>query len=398
MTERLYYDNSLLREFEARAVALINRDGRQWVKLDRSAFYPTSGGQPHDTGILAADGKRLRVEDVTVDDAGDVWHLTDGETAVGTPVHGLIDWPRRLDLMEQHAGEHLIAGAIWREFGGVTAGLHTGQEDATIDVSLPSGQMRLGREEIGKIESIVNEEIRQNVPVRCYFPSREELAHVPLRKPPTVTEHVRVVQYGDFEYCACGGTHPPFSGMIGCVKILSVLPSRGKARVSFVCGGRALRRFQRLYTVTQEACESLSCAQEGLPESIGKLQESLRESRASLQRLERDRVEEHLRSVPPRSFGKRGKTLIAAEVPECGRQALTEGTAAALKENTVILARCAESGIAVFARGEGICTDMGKLFRLIGERGGGKPDFASGTVVKPDSLLRAAEIIMEEEE
>ena len=102
--------------------------------------------------------------------------------------------------------------------------------------------------------------------------------------------------------------------------------------------------------------------------------------------------------MPPRSFGKRGKTLIAAEVPECGRQALTEGTAAALKENTVILARCAESGIAVFARGEGSCTDMGKLFRLIGERGGGKPDFASGTVVKPDSLLRAAEIIMEEEE
>ena len=398
MSERLYYENSLLREFDARAAGLLVRDGRQWVKLDRSAFYPTSGGQPHDTGTLTAGDTVLRVEDVIADDAGEVWHRADGNIAVGMPVHGTIDWSRRLDLMEQHAGEHLIAGAIWREFGGVTAGLHTGREDATIDVSMPSGQVRLGRDEIECIECIVNEEIRQNVPVRCFFPSPEELAHIPLRKPPTVKEHIRVVQYGDFEYCACGGTHPPQSGMIGSVKILSVLPSRGKARVSFVCGGRALRHYQSLYAVTQEACESLSCAQEGLRENVERLQESLRESRAALLRLERDRVAEHLRTAGSRVFGKDGKILIAAEVPECGRQALTEGVAAVLKEKTVILARCAESGCAVFARGEGIGTDMGRLFRGIGERGGGKPDFASGTVMKPDSLHKAAEIVIEEEE
>ena len=130
--------------------------------------------------------------------------------------------------MEQHGGEHMLAGAIWEKLGGTTIGLHLGKEDSTIDVSMPDGRTRLTEEEILLLEDTVNMRIRQDAPIRCWFPTEEELKTLPLRKAPTVTEHIRIVAMGDFEMVACGGTHPSSTGRIGMVKILSALPSKGK--------------------------------------------------------------------------------------------------------------------------------------------------------------------------
>ena len=142
--------------------------------------------------------------------------------------------------MQQHAADHMIAGRIWSRFGGVTIGLHESDEVSTIDVQMPDGRTHLTDEEIRAVERDVNERIQRDVPIRCWFPSAEELKILPLRKKPTVSEHVRVVAIGDDEMVACGGTHPSTAGQIGLVKIVSVAPARGKMRVGFVAGMRAL--------------------------------------------------------------------------------------------------------------------------------------------------------------
>lgn len=182
-----------------------------FVTLNQSAFYPTSGGQPFDTGVLIKDGETLFVRDVKVEE-GEVWHLVQGTLMPGDQVHGRIDWERRFDHMQQHGGEHMLAGVIYKELSGTTIGLHLGECDSSIDVALPDGRTRLTREEIRRIEAIVNRHIQQNEAIHCWFPTEAELAALPLRKPPTVNEHVRIVDIGGWEMVACGGTHPAHTG------------------------------------------------------------------------------------------------------------------------------------------------------------------------------------------
>ena len=168
MTDRLYYEDAYLTEFDGRVVECAEKDGTFHVRLNRSAFYPTSGGQPHDTGTLNG----AAVTDVYVgEDDRDVWHVTDTPFNIGEAVHGAIDWPRRFDHMQQHAGDHMIASAIWRLLGGVTIGLHVSAEVSTIDVAMPDGATHLSDGDVRRVEDDVNARIQRDVPVRCWFPS-----------------------------------------------------------------------------------------------------------------------------------------------------------------------------------------------------------------------------------
>ena len=139
MTERLYYNDAYLKEFDAAVLACEPERDAWRVRLDRSAFYPTSGGQPYDTGTLGG----ANIVDVYVDKDGEMWHVVDAPLAVGARVEGRIDWVRRFDHMQQHAGEHMLAGACWRHFAGHTIGLHLGRDDSSIDVELPDGRTRM---------------------------------------------------------------------------------------------------------------------------------------------------------------------------------------------------------------------------------------------------------------
>lgn len=255
MTERLYYDQSYLREFDA--VVTAARDG-SWVALDRSAFYPTSGGQPYDTGKINWDGGTAAVTDVEADASGVVWHRVSALPPLGNPVHGAIDWERRWDHMQQHAGDHMLAGAAWQLLGGVTIGLHLGEETSTIDLDMPDGRTHLTAEEEKLLEDTVNRRVQQDDPIRCWFPAPAELALLPLRKQPTVADHVRIVAMGDYEMVPCGGTHPATTGQIGPVKILSTAPARGKMRLCFVAGMRAVRCFQRAMSCADQVSAALS--------------------------------------------------------------------------------------------------------------------------------------------
>jgi len=399
MTERLYYDNALLFEFDAQVTACRKTPAGYQIALDRSAFYPTSGGQPFDTGrLIMEDGGMIPVLNVEVDENGEVWHWSPGPLDAGDRVHGSIDEFRRLDHMEQHGGEHMLAGAIWRHLGGVTIGLHTGEEDATIDVMLPDGRTHLTAEEIRLLEDDVNGHIRENAPVKCWFPDDEELKTLPLRKAPTVNEHVRVVQMGDFEYCACGGTHPPYTGMIGMVKILSVTPVKGKARVRFVCGKRAQQKMAEAYESAKAAGEMLSCGIHLVPGGIENLKKRIselqKEKSELAEKLAHYMVSDARKNAQTDALGRRIVTLL---LPPGDRKTLMNCAQELIAEsNTVAL--CAMPGEkggvqVIFARSADVEGDMNALLRASGCRGGGKQDFVQGNA-EHESVLACAKTLL----
>jgi alanyl-tRNA synthetase len=398
MTDRLYYDNAYLFAFDCRVEAVQERADGLWARLDRTAFYPDSGGQPHDTGMLSACGIDAAVSDVQADASGDIWHRLDKVLPVGALARGTIDGARRMDHMRQHGGDHLLAGAIWERYKGVTIGLHTGSDTATIDVVMPDGRTRLEKQEIALLEDDVNARIQADVPVRCWFPGAVELAAMPMRKPPAVKELVRVVAYGDFETVACGGTHPSSSGQIGLFKILDVAPARGITRFTFMCGMRALRHYRACADSAGEACVLLSAPLDNLPAAVRALRErasALADENTGLKRAAMlVSLPELLAKALPLPAGGR---VIAAELSAMDRETLRE-TASALAGNdgviALIAARNGDGYALTFARGAGIATDMALLLRAAGVRGGGKPDFAQGSAPSAAPVEAAARMLL----
>ena len=394
MTERLYYDDAYLWEFDAVVTGVRNgkRPGEWEVTLDRSAFYPTSGGQPFDTGTLTFGKTTARVTDVEAGPEGEVFHTTDREIPAGTAVHGKIDGKRRTDHMEQHGGEHMLAGAIHETLRGTTIGLHVGTEDSSIDVTLPEGRTHLTEEEITLLENLVNERIRMDAPIRCWFPDEEELKSLPLRKPPTVTEHVRIVAMGDFEMVACGGTHPSSTGRIGLVKIVSAIPARGKVRVSFVCGGRAMGLFQTYMRFADKAGAALSCPVDRLSRAASDLKGKLAEAEKRANRLESAEILREMNAAES-SGDLNGATLCALTIGETDSRAVAAAASDYIAQKGRILLLCAGERL-TFGRSGDIPTDMNALIKRVG-RGGGRPDMASGAGV-PECVSVARKILMTE--
>jgi alanyl-tRNA synthetase len=394
MTERLYYDDAYLWEFDGTVTKV--RPGKKagaWeIALDRSAFYPTSGGQPYDTGKIIFSGGEARVTDVEADREGEVWHTVDREIPEGKKIHGSIDGARRRDHMEQHGGEHMLAGAIWEKLQGTTIGLHLGAEDSTIDVQLPEERTHLTEEEIRMLEETVNERIRADAPIRCWFPEKDELKNLPLRKEPTVTEHVRIVAMGDFEMVACGGTHPASTGRIGMLKILGVIPARGKARVSFVCGGRALTVFQKYMRSADKAGAALSCPVEKMSRAASELKSRLAEAEKRANRLETKELLEQFAGAESREDLK-GIILSAVITEEADPRAVSAAVSEYITEKGKLLLLAAGERL-TFARSEDVDIDMNTLIRRVG-RGGGRPEMASGAGI-PECVNVARKILMTE--
>ena len=384
-TDRLYYDQTYLREFDARTEE-VRQDGDNWlVSLDRSAFYPTSGGQPFDTGRLITQTAETAVTEVSVDRNGIVWHRLPVPLKPGETVHGVIDWPRRFDHMQQHGGEHMLAGAVWELLRGVTQGLHLGVEDSSIDVELPDGVSHVSAEMIRTLEELVNSWIQHDDPVRCWFPKPEELAALPLRKPPTVTEHIRIVAMGDYEMIACGGTHPARTGEIGLMHILSVTPVRGKARFTFVCGARAVRHYRLCADITDALSARLSVPPEGLTCAVDRQKDQIAELKARLKSLEEESWRREL------SEQLRQEQGIAVLYRENGDpDAMTDAVTRLIREpGRVILAGVGKR--LIMGRSADRTIDLVRVIRQTA-RGGGRPELVTGAG-GPAELEKAAALI-----
>lgn len=380
MTDRLYYDNAYLTEFDAKVLECRANGAAYDVLLDRSAFYPTSGGQPFDTGTLGG----VRVTDVNVS-GGEVWHTVDAPLTEGDTVHGVIDWARRFDHMQQHAGDHMIASALHRLMGGVTIGLHISGDVSTIDVAMPECVTRIAEEDIRRIEMDVNERIQRDVPIRCWFPEADELAALPLRKPPTVDEHVRIVAIGTDEMVACGGTHPSTAGQLGLVKILSVSPARGKMRVTFLAGQRAMADYTRVHDAAHQAAALLSTGVENLPAAVAAMQEKLWAAEFELLRMKKEQLLAQAERFQAEAEILPDGTKLIARFVDTDANGLRD-LASRLIENPGVIALLGaangEQAVYVFGRSADVEANMGTLLRdsakPLGGKGGGRPDFAQG--------------------
>lgn len=247
-TRKLYYEDCLLREFSATVTACRETDKGYLVTLDATAFYPGGGGQACDTGTLN-DAKVLDVRE----DGETVLHLCDKPMAPGTPVTGKICWEGRFDLMQQHTGEHILSGIIYKMFGGHNVGFHMGADVVTMDfdVSIP-------QEALEEIEKQANQAVFENLPVKCWYPSPEELPSVFYRTKRELPWPVRIVQIPGYDSCACCGVHTAYTGQLGLIKLLSCAKFHEGVRMEMVCGGRALTYFNSIFRQNKLVSQTFS--------------------------------------------------------------------------------------------------------------------------------------------
>ncbi len=384
---RLYYTDSLLLTFTATVIACeAAGDGRWRVRLDRTAFYPTSGGQPSDTGRLGP----ARVLDVVDSDDGTVVHLVDAPLEVGREETGDVDWLRRRDHMQQHTGQHALSAAFDRGCGVRTVSFHLGAETATIDLA-----REVTRSEIDAAEAEANRVIWDDRPVTVRFVSADEAARLPLRKDPTRTGDLRLVEIENFDLSACGGTHVPRTGMIGQIAVAGWERFKGATRLTFVCGDRALVSHRRLRDVVAEATRPLSVAPAELAGQIVRMQTDL----AASSRLVKQ-VQEQLAVYRAAEWRSQGETIGPVRVV---LRAAPGHDAAALK--TLATAIVAEPGWVaivvgdgtpvplVATRSAGVEFDAAVWVRAavaaLGGRGGGRPELAQGGVTASGETILA---------
>jgi len=388
VTRRLYYTDAALVTFDARIVAQRKTERGLAVQLDQTAFYPTSGGQPHDTGTLAG----IPVVDVwDEEDAGGpgtVWHLLEAtpavvaEVAPGNLVRGVIDWPRRFDHMQQHTGQHILSAACVELYQGNTIGFHLGSEASTIDLDLP----QLTWEAAFKVEDAVNRVIWENRPVTIHTVTYDDLGNIPLRKPPQVRGDIRVIWVEGYDASACGGTHVRTTGEIGILKITGIERYKGGTRVTFLCGERALRDYRRVLHALRAASGNLSVAQDEVPQTVARLQEELQTTRRALNKAQSQLLEfeaDRLWEATPETDGIRRIGVHWTERAFADARAI----AGRLRERprTLLLLAVSESdGMRlVCARSDDLPhIDAGGILRevtqALGGRGGGSPSIAQG--------------------
>ena len=291
VAERLYYDEPSRLEFTATVTEireLARVEGRPLVQmaLDRTAFYPTGGGQPFDTGVLVATARsgavlEAPVTDVCEDEAGEVWHTTVKPLQPGAELAGRVDAQRRRDHRQQHSGQHLLSAVAAREFGAATVGFHLGNPTSTVDL----GMATIAPEQLADLQNKVNAAVMQAVPVTQRWVSREEaeamLANGALRKLPPRAGDLRIVTIAGIDENACGGTHVSHTAEIGPVLLRRVEKVRGNSRVSFVCGNRALSAASADWSLLTGLANSLSSAPLQVPERVAKMQAELSAARRS---------------------------------------------------------------------------------------------------------------------
>ncbi|MGE7999634.1 alanyl-tRNA editing protein [Lysinibacillus sp. NPDC093190] len=251
MKELLYYQDVMLREFRATVInSGTDKDGRNYVVLSNTAFYPTGGGQPHDTGTLN-DIKVIDVEKIN----DEIRHyIQDGSSTLTGEVHGKLNWQRRFDHMQQHAGQHILTAAFVELFDAPTVSFHLGSEQVTIDIAMDA----LTEEQLEAVEVRANEIILENRPIETKWITEKELENYSLRKEVAVTGDIRLVIIPDFDYNGCGGTHPISTGQVSAIKILGTEKMKGNIRVSFVCGHRVLAELTMRKKVLADVARQLS--------------------------------------------------------------------------------------------------------------------------------------------
>jgi alanyl-tRNA synthetase len=402
--DRIYYDEPATLEFTAEVTAireLAKVDGQQvWqIALDRTAFYPTSGGQPHDTGVLVAKARsgaslEIPITLVEEDETGEVWHTTSKPLQEGTAITGHILAARRHDHMQQHTGQHLLSAILDRDFGARTVSFHLGDSVSTIDLegaTLTSAQLQSAAMEANRI-------IAAALPLDIRYVTSEEasamLQQGLLRKLPPRSGKIRLIEIPGIDTNACGGTHVATTAEIGPLMLRGTETVRGNMRLSFVCGERALGTASADFHALQSLAAMLTTA----PSEIANNVERIRTENRSLQK-ERGTLLEEIAALEAAKLASAGSTSVVHTVPTYRDAAYAKLLASKLVRDTNVSVACVivcdgQRASVVLAAKPG-ALDCGSVLRTeltsLGARGGGSTEMAQGAVplAQQEALLQA---------
>jgi alanyl-tRNA synthetase len=386
MTERLYYTDSYLREFDATVVGR-GDDGRR-IYLDRTAFYPTSGGQRFDRGRLG------EANVVDVEDEGDrIAHLLDA-ALTQERVTGRIDWIRRFDHMQQHTAQHLLSAIVADRLGHLTASVHFGEESSTIDIATGA----ITPPDVAEVERRANDVVQENRHVTVSF--EDARSATALRKPATREGTIRVITIDGIDRSACGGTHVRATGEIGPILIRKVERTKQLVRLEFLCGARAVRRSRGEADLLTELAMSCSAAPSELPALLERQRAELKISRSEARRLDgvvaAYKAAELYAAAAVRSDGRRLTVVREASGPIDRLRAL--GTAYAALGRAVFIGTVQSPPAILLATSESSKLDAGRVLRMaleeVGGRGGGGPRLAQGTAPDEPALEAAVRAIV----
>ena len=400
MTGRLYYDDPYLVRFSARVVDTLEWEGRPAVLLDRTAFYPTGGGQPNDTGMLRASGAPdgVRVVDVVERPGnGEVLHLL-ARPLDARQVEGEVDWQRRFDLMQQHTGQHILSAVFLDLFEANTVGFHLSDQYATIDLD----RAPFTTEHLSRAEDLANTVVFENRQAVARFVPDEEVPSLPLRKALVHEGPVRVVEIPDLDCSACGGTHVRHTGEIGMIKITRSERRGDETRVEFLCGGRALGDYRAKNALLMDLAREYTVGHWEVADLVHRLAGELKESRRELRQ-----ARDALLDAEATALWHQGTVVGTARVvhPHLAGRAPDDlkHLAQRLVEHprtAVLLAsgEAGQKGFFTFARSADLDLHMGALVRqacqVIGGGGGGRPEFAQGGGPQGDLVISALESVL----
>src|SRR5215468_9522782 len=403
MTERLYYHDPFLYEFEGEITEVVPAseiNQRHGVFLDRTAFYPTSGGQVYDTGWMStpdadASSQRLKVSEVVETEDGRVVHYIEADKPPerGTKIRGTIDASRRRDHMQQHSGQHVLSAAFIRLFNIPTVSFHMGDDYSSIDLDTPA----LTREHLEQTERLTNEIILENRPVQVRFVTRDEAGKLGLRKlPPAERDELRLIDIQEFDLNACGGTHVNQTGQIGCILLRKTEKVRQGWRIEFVAGQRAVATARRDFTTLTEAGATFSAHIYDVPQQIRKSLEEIRALRKQREQSLEELAEAQAAALLAETSAIDGRKVVTRAFSEREMNFIKLLAQKLTRLDTKVIALLGSTSpqpSLVFAQSAGLTNDMGSLLKqtvsTFGGRGGGSKDMAQGGIPSADGIEEA---------
>lgn len=388
-----YFADAYVTKFSAQVIREERlEDGRYGVVLNETYFYPTSGGQPHDLGTIS----QVKVLDVV--DGDEIIHIV--EQPIGElDVECELDWQRRFEHMQQHAGQHILSACFEQLYDAETVGFHLGDQYVTIDLTLEDLSVEMAE----TVENRANDLIYQNLLIKTYFVEPDEVDKLPLRKLPAVEEDIRIVEMNGKDYSPCGGTHPKSTGEVGMIKIRKWEKKRNNIRVEFICGRRALKDYQWKNDQINQISNQLSVRDQEASEGFQRLYDEAKELRREVGQLKGQiqvyEAEEFYGQAQEINGVRLVQQLfIDRDLNEAKRLA---GRIIEKEKVIVLFAVKGEKAQVAFSRSKDLSVNMNELLKevigLINGSGGGSPQSAQGggsDVSNLESLLQSAELIL----
>jgi alanyl-tRNA synthetase len=391
MTQRLYFEDAYRREFDARILERLVHEGRPAVVLDRTGFYPESGGQPSDRGMLGS-ASVLHV----FEDGEKIVHLLDRELSEKGEVRGVIDWGRRFDHMQQHSGQHILSQCFVEVMEGETKSFHLGEQVSTLEIGIGA----ISDVELERVESRANEVVFEDREIRTYFVEAGRVGTVPLRRPPKKEGTIRVVEVAGFDFSACGGTHCRRTGEIGLIKLIRWDKIRNNLRFEFRCGWRTWRDYTAKNQSVLEISQKFSVQERDAARAVEKALQEARQTRKKMRQLQEALAAFEAREAVERESGWLVKKVWTDKTAEEAKL-LALNIIRLAKRAVLFAVRGGEWDHFIFACADKMPLNMRDLIPIVMERakgkGGGGPSLVEIVVEKGadlEGVLSAAEELL----